>query len=350
MRTSQVETKVKSRRKMRKISGILAASALLASIAFVAPAAHASETITGSGSSFMNSFQQTCSALYTKNKANYTSTGSGTGLSQFKAGTTDFGGTDNAYPSAPPANFTYVPLVAGAIVIAYNVPGVSNLRLTPAVISDIFDGTIKTWDAAPIKRLNPSAKLPKQNIQVVYRSDGSGTTFNFTNYLSQTVGKTWNANGTWATGLGKSPVGIGSPQNQGVVATVSQTRFSITYADPADAKKARLPFAAVRNANGEFVKPSASTSARFLAAQPSTAEGLVNWNYKAKVRGAYAINLVAYGLAPTASNKPAKAAAVKDYFTFLIRTCGPQRAASGDYVAISGKLQQTALRLINNIK
>ena len=335
---------------MRKISGILAASALLASIVFVAPAAHASETITGSGSSFMNSFQQTCSALYTNNKANYTSTGSGTGLSQFKAGTTDFGGTDNAYPSAPPANFTYVPLVAGAIVIAYNVPGVSNLRLTPAVISDIFDGTIKTWDAAPIKKLNPSAKLPKQNIQVVYRSDSSGTTFNLANYLSQTVGKTWKANNTWATALGKSAVGIGSPQNQGVVATVSQTKFSITYADPADAKKARLPFAAVRNGNGEFVKPSASTSARFMASQPSTAEGLVDWNYKAKVRGAYPINLVAYGLAPTASNKPAKAAAVKDYFTFLIKTCGPQRAASGDYVAISGKLQQTALRLINTIK
>lgn len=335
---------------MRKISGILAASALLVGIAFVAPAAHASETITGSGSSFMNSFQQTCSALYTKNKANYTSTGSGTGLSQFKAGTTDFGGTDNAYPSAPPANFTYVPLVAGAIVIAYNVPGVTNLRLTPAVISNIFDGTIKTWDAAPIKRLNPSAKLPKQRIQVVYRSDGSGTTFNFTNYLSQTVGKTWKANGTWATGLGKSPVGIGSPQNQGVVATVSQTRFAITYADPADAKKARLAFAAVRNGNGEFVRPSAATASRFIAAQPSTPNGLVNFNYKAKVRGAYPITLVAYGLAPTASSKPAKAAAVKDYFTFILRTCGPQRAASGDYVAISGKLQQTALRLINTIK
>jgi len=350
MRTSQVETKVKSRRKMRKISGILAAGALLASIAFVAPAAHASETITGSGSSFMNSFQQTCSALYTKNKANYTSTGSGTGLSQYKAGTTDFGGTDNAYPSDPPANFTYVPLVAGAIVIAYNVPGVSNLRLTPAVISDIFDGTIKTWDAAPIKRLNPSAKLPKQNIQVVYRSDGSGTTFNFTNYLSQTVGKTWKANNTWATGLGKSAVGIGSPQNQGVVATVSQTKFAITYADPADAKKAKLTFASVRNGNGEFVKPSAATASRFIAAQPSNAQGLVTFNYKAKVRGAYPITLIAYGLAPTASSKPAKAAAVKDYFTFIIRTCGPQRAAAGDYVAISGKLQQTALRLINTIK
>ena len=335
---------------MRKISGILAASALLASIVFVAPAAHASETITGSGSSFMNSFQQVCSALYTTNKANYTSTGSSTGLSQFKAGTTDFGGTDNAYPSSPPANFTYVPLVAGAINIAYNVPGLTNLRLDPKTIGGIFDGTIKTWDAAAIKKLNPSAKLPKENIQVVYRSDGSGTTNNFTHYLKQTVGGSWTQNSTWATGVGKSPVGIGSPQNQGVVATVSQTKYSITYADPADAKKAKLSFASVQNALGEFVKPSAASAGRFIAAQPSSADGLVSFDYKKKVKGAYAITLIAYGLAPTASTATAKAAAVKDYFTYIIKTCGPQQASAGDYVPITGKLQATALKLIATIK
>jgi phosphate transport system substrate-binding protein len=298
----------------------------------------------------MNSFQQVCSALYTTNKANYTSTGSSTGLSQFKAGTTDFGGTDNAYPSSPPANFTYVPLVAGAVNIAYNVPGLTNLRLDPKTIGGIFDGTIKTWDAAPIKKLNPSAKLPKQNIQVVYRSDGSGTTNNFTHYLKQTVGGSWTQNSTWATGVGKSPVGIGSPQNQGVVATVSQTKYSITYADPADAKKAKLSFASVQNALGEFVKPSAASAGRFIAAQPSSADGLVSFDYKKKVKGGYAITLIAYGLAPTASTKPEKAAAVKDYFNFIVKTCGPQRAATGDYVSISGKLQATALKLIATIK
>jgi phosphate transport system substrate-binding protein len=350
IKSSQVEKPYKSRRKMRKISGILAASALLASVVFVAPAAHASETITGSGSSFMNAFQQVCSALYTTNKANYTSTGSSTGLSQFKAGTTDFGGTDNAYPSAPPANFTYVPLVAGAIVIAYNVPGVTNLRLDPKTIGGIFDGSIKTWDAAPIKKLNPTAKLPKDNIQVVYRSDGSGTTNNFSNYLKQTVGGSWTQNSTWATAVGKSPVGIGSPQNQGVVATVAQTKFSVTYTEPADAKKAKLPYAAVKNASGEFVKPTAATAGRFISAQALDAEGLVTFDYKKNVKGAYAVTLVAYGLAPTASSKPAKAAAVKDYFTYILRTCGPQRAATGDYVAISGKLQQSALAAVAKIK
>ena len=335
---------------MRKFSGILAASALLASIVFVAPAAHASETITGSGSSFMNSFQQVCSAVYTKNKANYTSTGSSTGLSQFKAGTTNFGGTDNAYSSSPPSNFTYVPLVAGAVVIAYNVPGVTNLRLDPKTIGGIFDGSIKTWDAADIKKLNPTAKLPKENIQVVYRSDGSGTTNNFSNYLKQTVGGSWTQNSTWATALGKTAVGIGSAQNQGVVATVAQTKFSITYADPADAKKSKLSFASVKNGAGEFIKPSAATASRFIAAQPTDDLGLVVFDYKKVVKGAYPITLVAYGLAPTASTTPDKAAAVKDYFSFMLKTCGPQLAAAGDYVAITGKLQQAALKAVATIK
>jgi phosphate transport system substrate-binding protein len=335
---------------MRKISGILAASALLASIVFVAPAANASETITGSGSSFMNAFQQVCSALYTKNKANYNSTGSGTGRTQFAAGTTDFGGTDSPYSSGAPSNFTYVPLVAGAIVVAYNVPGVRELRLTPEVISDIFTGKIKTWDAAPIKKLNPSAKLPKENIQVVYRSDSSGTVQNFANYMIQTVGGSWKDNGTWATALGQSPVGVSAAQNQGVVSRLSQTKFSIAIADPADIKKAKLPVASVRNASGEFVRPTAGTAGRFIAAQKVEANGLIKFNYKAKVRGAYPITLVAYGLAPTASSKPAKAAAVKDYFTYMIRTCGPQRAASGDYVPVTGKLQAAALQLIAKIK
>ena len=348
--TSQVEKLNKTRRKMRKFSGILAASALLASVVFVAPAAHASETITGSGSSFMNSFQQVCSALYTTNRANYNSTGSGTGRTQFAAGTTDFGGSDSPYTTGAPANFTYVPLVAGGIVVAYNIPGVTNLRLTPQVMNDIFTGKVTTWDAPSIKKINPSAKLPKDKIQVVYRGDSSGTVENFSNYMIQNVGGTWKTSGTWATAIGQSPVGISAPQNTGVSATVAQTKFSITITDPADTKKNKLATASIRNALGEFIKPTAASAGRFMAAQPVDASGLVKFNYKAKVKGAYPIALVAYGLAPTASTKPTKAAAVKDYFTYMIKTCGPQQASAGDYVPITGKLQQAALKAIATIK
>lgn len=337
---------------MRKISGILAASALLASIVFVAPAAYANETITGSGSTFMNSFQQGCRAIYKKNSVDYTGTGSSTGLTQFKSGATNFGGTDNAYTagSEPREKFTYVPLVGGAIVIAYNVPGVTKLRVTPKILSDIFDGTITTWDNAAIKKVNPTAKLPKNNIQVVYRSDGSGTTNNFSNYMLQTVGGSWKVNSTWATALGKSPVGVGASGNSLTTAEVAKTPYSITYADPADAKKNKLTLAAVQNAAGEFVEPNAAAAGKFVAAQTVGSNGLIAFDYKKKVKGAYNIALIAYGLAPTASDRPEKAAAVKDYFTFLIRTCGPTRAAANDYVAVAGDLRTKALALIDTIK
>lgn len=335
---------------MRKISGILAAAALVASITVVAPAAYANETITGSGSSYMNSFQQTCSAAYTANKATYTSTGSGTGKSQFAAGTTNFGGSDSLYSSDAPANFVYVPLVGGPVGVVYNVKGVKSLRLTPQVTSEIFQGKIKKWNAPKIKALNPTAKLPNKAIQVVYRADGSGTTNNFGNYMKQVVKGTWTAADGWAEALGQKPVGTSARTNQGVIATVKTLANSITYADTADAKAAKLPFASIRNGFGEFVQPTVANAARFMAKQQLSSSGEVVFNYNTKVKGGYPITLVAYGLAPTKSSNAAKGAAVKDYFTYLIRTCGPQKAAAGNYVAMTGAIQKKALDLIARIK
>jgi phosphate transport system substrate-binding protein len=335
---------------MRKISGILAAAALVASITVAAPAAYANETITGSGSSYMNSFQQTCSAAYTANKATYTSTGSGTGKSQFAAGTTNFGGSDSLYSSDAPANFVYVPLVGGPVGVVYNVKGVKSLRLTPQVISEIFQGKIKKWNAPKIKALNPTAKLPNKAIQVVYRADGSGTTNNFGNYMKQVVKGTWTAADGWAEALGQKPVGTSARTNQGVIATVKTLANSITYADTADAKAAKLPFASIRNGFGEFVQPTVANAARFMAKQQLSSSGEVVFNYNTKVKGGYPITLVAYGLAPTKSSNAAKGAAVKDYFTYLIRTCGPQKAAAGNYVAMTGAIQKKALELIARIK
>ena len=335
---------------MRKISGILAAAALVASITVAAPAAYANETITGSGSSYMNSFQQTCSAAYTANKATYTSTGSGTGKSQFAAGTTNFGGSDSLYSSDAPANFVYVPLVGGPVGVVYNVKGLKSLRLTAKVTSEIFQGKIKKWNDPKIKTLNPTATLPNKAIQVVYRADGSGTTNNFGNYMKQVVKGTWTAADGWAEALGQKPVGTSARTNQGVIATVKTLANSITYADTADAKAAKLPFASIRNGFGEFVQPTVANAARFMAKQQLSSSGEVVFNYNTKVKGGYPITLVAYGLAPTKSSNAAKGAAVKDYFTYLIRTCGPQKAAAGNYVAMTGAIQKKALELIARIK
>lgn len=339
---------------MRKISAILAASALAAaSIAFVAPAAHANETITGSGSSYMNNFHQACIAAYqatTTDKVTYSSQGSSTGKSQFASGATNFGSSDSLYGSEAPSNFTYVPLVAGPVGIAYNVKGLTRLNLTPALLDGIFSGTIKKWNDKRIVAENRSAKLPNANIQVVYRSDGSGTTYNFGNYMKQTVkGSKWQQADAWADALGRTPVGTASRTNQGVVATVKGLANSITYADTSDAKSAKLKFAWIKYGT-LYVQPTVAGAARFLAAQPLSSNGEVVFDYKRAVAGAYPITLVAYGMAPTKSSNAAKGLAVKNYFSYMINTCGPQLAAKNNYVAITGKVKTKALELIAKIK
>jgi phosphate transport system substrate-binding protein len=339
---------------MRKISGILAASALVASITLVAPAAYANETITGSGASYSNSMHQTCIAGYSAastNKVTYTSTGSGTGKTQFAAGTTQFGSSDSLYSSDAPANFTYVPLIGGPVAIVFNVAGVKNVNLTPKLLDGIFTGTITKWNDAAIKKVNAAvaSKLPNATIQIVYRSGNSGTTNNFGNYMKQTVGGSWKAADAWADASGKT-LGTGAGTSAVIITTVQGLANSIGYVDLADALTAGLNFAAVQNAAGQYVKPSVASSARFLATQTVSTSGEVVFDYKKKVTGGYNLSLISYGLAPTKSSFATKAAAVKDYFTYFINTCAPSRAATVGYVAPSGKLKAKALELIALIK
>jgi phosphate transport system substrate-binding protein len=338
---------------MRKISGILVASALVASITLVAPSAYAAETITGSGASYSNSMHQTCIAGYTTHTVTYASKGSGTGKTEFANGSTIFGGSDSLYSSDAPANFTYVPMIGGPIAIVYNIKGVKSLNLTPKLLSDIFTGKVKKWNAAPIKAVNTAvaAKLPNKAIQVVFRSDTSGTTNNFGNYMKQTVGGSWKAADAWADASG-STLGTGASKNSGIVTTVSGLANSISYADLADVMTAKLTYASVRNGAGQYIKPTVAASGRFLAANTVATNGEVVFDYKKKVAGGYNLTLVSYGLAPTKSSNAnaAKAGAVKDYFTYFVNTCAPKEAAKIGYVAISGKLKAKAIELIAKIK
>ena len=341
---------------MRKISGILVASALVASITLVAPAAYANETITGSGASYSNSMHQTCIAGYSAastNKVTYTSTGSGTGKTQFAAGTTQFGGSDSLYTSDAPANFTYVPLIGGPIAIIFNVKNVKTLNLTPKLIDGIFLGKITKWNDPKIKAVNAAvaSKLPNATIQVTYRSDGSGTTNNFGNYMKQTVGGNWKAADAWADASG-STLGTGGNKGSGVITTVTGLANSIGYVDLAETLTAGLPFAAVQNAAGQYLKPTVSASNKFITANSAGVadNGQLVFNYKLKVAGGYNLSLVSYGLAPTKSTVASKGAAVKDYFTYFVNTCAPKEAAKTGYVAISGKLKTKAIELIAKIK
>jgi phosphate transport system substrate-binding protein len=335
---------------MRKISGIIAASALVASVLFVGPAANA-ETITGGGSSYMGAIQKVCSAAYTAHTVTYTASSSGTGKTNFATGASQFGGSDSLYaPGTEPANFTYIPVIGGPIGIVFNVEGLTNLNLTPKLLSDIFTAKITKWNDKAIAAVNKTiaSKLPDTQIQIVFRSSTSGTTNNFANYMSQVVGGKWTANDTWALASG-STTGTGASGSAGVISTIKSLKNSIGYVDLADAATAGLPFAAVQNGAKQFIKPSVNASKLFIAKQLMNSNGVVLFDYNEVVKGGYNLSLLSYALAPTKAGS-AKATATKEYLTYFLNTCAPKEAAALNYVALSGTALKTANKLVARVK
>lgn len=335
-----------------KIIGVIASAALLSTV--LAGPAQASENITAGGASYTNALQQVCTQEYTTNKVTYANVGSGTGKRNFRSGTYDFGGSDSLYgpTEAKPANFVYVPILGGPITVAYNLPGVTRLNITPKIIGDIYLGKITKWNDKAIVALNKSAKLPDLTITPVYRSDGSGTTFNFTNWLSQVYKAPFKAVDAFQNTAGAGALvrgSVASPQNSGVATTIAATNGSLGYIDIADADKAKLPYAHVQNAAGQMIKPTIANSKLFIEKQLMKATGQVVFDYNQKVRGAYNLSLVSYALAPTKLGT-SKAAAIADYLKFFVNTCSQQNAAQQGYVALSGTFLRKANELIGRIK
>jgi phosphate transport system substrate-binding protein len=200
---------------------------------------------------------------------NYQSIGSGGGIKQFTEKTVDFGATDapltaNETQAAPGA--VHIPETIGSVVAAYNINGVQEkgLRLTGPVLTGIFLGEITRWDDPQIAELNPDLPLPSEDIVVVHRSDGSGTTFVWTSYLSE-VSPEWNQ----AIGAGKSvswPVGLGAPGNEGVANTIQSTPNSIGYVELAYVLTTEMDYAFLQNQAGNFVEPSLESTGAAVAA------------------------------------------------------------------------------------
>ena len=218
------------------------------------------EVIRGSGATFPYSVYQAWIKQYNKQtgvKINYVGEGSGAGIKHIRARQTDFGGSDK--PLTPKKlkkyNLYQFPSVVGAIVMAYNIPGVNNLRLSRAAIAEIALGHIKYWDNKLIQNANPNIKLPHKKLTFVHRSDASGTTFNFTYYLSK-------SNSEWAHKYrARKSVNwpgdhhVGGKGNPGVGALIKQTPYSVGYMDYADARSNHIKMATVENREGYFVKP-----------------------------------------------------------------------------------------------
>ncbi|MEA3314945.1 MAG: phosphate ABC transporter substrate-binding protein PstS [Campylobacterota bacterium] len=236
----------------------LATIALASTIAVTAVNA---EIIKGSGASFPYTVYQKWIKEYNKQtgiKIDYIKKGSSKGIKDAKARVVDFAGTDKPLsPKTLKKNKLYqFPAVVGAITMAYNIPNITNLNLTRAAIAEIALGNIKYWDNELIAIANPNVKLPHKKMTFVHRADGSGTTYNFTYYLSK-------SNSYWKTNFGAKKSltwpgdhHIGGKANSGVAALIKQTPYSIGYIDYADAKSNNIEMANVQNKEGYFIKPN----------------------------------------------------------------------------------------------
>jgi phosphate transport system substrate-binding protein len=247
---------------MKKNSLFLALVLILSAIGTSAKA-----QLSGAGATFPLPFYNMAFEQYTKTtgeKVSYGGVGSGAGIKSLSDKIVDFGASD-AFLSdkelgAMPASVVHIPTCSGAVVVAFNLLGVESIKLTPEVLVNIFMGKIKNWDDASLKKLNPTIKFPNLAITVVYRSDGSGTTNMFTDYLTK-VSKEWSAK----LGSGKSVnwlTGIGAKGNPGVAGTISQTKGAIGYVGSEYSFAQKIPTAYLLNKAGKFIKPTmASISA-----------------------------------------------------------------------------------------
>ena len=299
--------------------------------------------ITGAGSTFVYPVLSAWAADYRNQNGtpvNYQSIGSGGGIAQVEAGTVDFGATDQPLKSDELAknNLAQFPVIVGGIVPVVNIAGVDagKLKLTGPILADIYQGKIKNWNDPAIVRLNPGVNLPSAAIAAVHRSDGSGTTFNFTHYLSQ-VSPAWKA----GPGEGKTvnwTGGVGGKGNEGVAGYVKQLPNSLGYVEYAYVVQNKMSYALVQNAAGQFVAPSADS----FAAAAGTADwknaqdfNLVMTN--APGANAYPIAASTFILVPKQPKDKAKSNAVIAFFKYAIEK-GQGQATKLDYVPLPADL------------
>jgi phosphate transport system substrate-binding protein len=299
--------------------------------------------ITGAGSTFVYPVLSAWAADYRKQNGtsiNYQSIGSGGGISQVEGGTVDFGATDQPLKSDDLArnNLAQFPVVVGGIVAVVNIPGIDagKLKLTGPILADIYQGKIKNWNDPSIVKINPGVNLPNAAIAAVHRSDGSGTTFNFTHYLSQ-VSPAWKA----GPGEGKTvnwTGGVGGKGNEGVAGYVKQLPNAIGYVEYAYVVQNHMAYTLLQNASGQFVAPSAES----FGAAASTADwknaqdfNLVMTN--APGATAYPLAASTFILLPRQPKDKAKSDAAIAFFKYALEH-GQDQANKLDYVPLPADL------------
>lgn len=321
----------------------LALSAVLVNAAFATTAL--ANDVTGAGASFVYPAMTKWSADYqaaTSKQVNYQSIGSGGGIAQIKAGTVDFGSSDAPLPPADlqKSGLVQFPSVIGGVVPIINIEGVAAgaMKLDGATLAKIFLGTITRWNDPAIVALNGGLALPDERITVVHRSDGSGTTFNFVNYLSK-VSPEWK-NGVGEGTSVKWPVGIGGKGNEGVAAYVKQIKGGIGYVELSYATQNQLAYSRLLNAAGNFVNPSDETFSAAAASANWTATRdfyLVMTN--APGENAWPITATNFILMHREPRNRAGARNAQDFFRWVYANGGEQARALG-YVPLPAPLVQ----------
>ncbi|HEY3808147.1 MAG TPA: phosphate ABC transporter substrate-binding protein PstS [Kofleriaceae bacterium] len=316
--------------------------------------------INGSGSTFQKPFQEVAIDSFSKDhagiKVNYGAGGSGKGRQDFADQVTDYGCSDAPYKQDAAAKvkggeFLYVPVLLGAITVSYNLDGVDKLQLSPDTVAKIFQREIKKWNDPAIAADNPGVTLPDMDITVAHRSDGSGTTEQFTKYLDLAVGAAGGGS-EWKLKSGATvewaPDTQGGNGNQGVAQIVTGTKGAIGYVDLPDAKASNLKFAAIKNQAGKYIMPS-TDSAKAAGDGIDVKPDLTFVSVNAKGDASYPITAPSWCMAYVKQGDKAKGDAIKSYFKFMV-TDGQKLLGSIDFAPLPKALQDKAIAQVDKIQ
>ena len=307
--------------------------------------------VSGGGASFPDAFYQAVAtdfnAIAGHELVTYAKSGSSDGRQQLAAGTLDLGGSDSLPKPTEtwPSQLLLFPTVAAPITVSYNIDGVEDLRLSQDTLAGIFQTKITRWDDPEIRSDNPDADLPDERITVVHRSDGSGTTNNFTSYLTEAAPEVWTL-GAGDT-VNWSMTTQGAEKNSGVASVIGQTEGAIGYVDLADAVKADLDLASIRNRDGRFVGPTADGTASAVA-HAEIADDLSYDPLDAPGAGTYPITAPTYLMVLEDQPGPDTADTVRTYLRYVLTT-GQDEALPLGYVPLSDELRRRAYDQVDQI-
>jgi len=300
------------------------------------------QSLTGAGATFPNPIYTKWFDAYHKKtgiQINYQSIGSGGGIRQFTEGTVDFGATDGpmneSQIQAVAGNVLHIPAVLGAVVVTYNLPklGATQLKFDGHLLVDIFMGRVTKWNDPKIAALNPGAKLPNIDLIVVHRSDGSGTTYVFTDYLNK-FSREWKDKVGYATSV-NWPIGLGGKGNEGVTQQVKQVEGTLGYVELIYALSNNLPYGQIENASGSFITPSLETVTAAAAGikLPKDTDFRVSIT-NAPGADAYPIASFTWLLVKKDNKDPAKAKLIRDFLAWMITPEAHEMAAALHYAPL----------------